>query len=149
MRRVLALTLAVLFALAPAAALGVRAGEIHEKLRCPTCSTTLDVSNAPIAERMKLQIDDRLAKGWSEQRIIDEFVQEFGPTVLATPAKSGFDLVAWLVPGIAILAGLCAVPFVARAWAKRRAPVTAPAPPLSADDADRLQRELDAFDDTR
>jgi cytochrome c-type biogenesis protein CcmH len=146
--RLWAIALALVLALAPATALGVRASSIHEKLRCPTCSTTLDVSNAPVAERMKQQIDDRLAKGRTEQQIIDEFVQEFGPTVLATPDKSGFDLVAWLVPGIAILAGLCAIPFVARAWAKRRAPAPAAAEPLSDEDAARLQRELDAFDDT-
>jgi cytochrome c-type biogenesis protein CcmH len=143
----MAMALAALLVMLPAAAFAVRAGAIQEKLKCPTCSTTLDVSNAPVAQEMKAQIDDRLAKGWTERQIIDEFVKEFGPTILATPDKSGFDLVAWLVPGVAILVGLCAVPFVTRAWARRRAPSPAPAGPLSDEDAARVQRELDAFDD--
>ncbi len=147
MRRLGALLVAAAVLLVPHAAIAVRAGSIHEKLRCPTCRTTLDVSNAPVAVQMKQRIDQRLAQGATEQQIIDEFVQEFGPTVLATPDTSGFDLLAWLVPGLAVAAGLATIPFVVRAWARRRPGTLAAPAPLSDEDARRLQQELDAFRD--
>jgi cytochrome c-type biogenesis protein CcmH/NrfF len=60
--------------------------------------------------------------------------------VLATPPKEGFDLIAWVVPIVLVLAGLIAIPFVTRAWA-RRGSSTAP-PEISPEDAARLDDEL-------
>ena len=91
-----------------------------------TCGTPLDVSNAPAAQRMKAQIALRISQGKTKDQIKDEFVREFGEQVLATPRKSGFGLVAWLLPSLAVVAGLCAIPFVTRAWAKRRPATTSP-----------------------
>ena len=80
--------------------------------------------------------------GWDKQRIIDGLVDEFGEEVLATPPKSGFDLIAWIVPGLVVLAGLASIPFLARAWARRSraAPEDVPAP--SPEEARRLDEEL-------
>jgi hypothetical protein len=46
-----------------------------------------------------------------------------------------------------VVAGLGAIPFVTRAWAKRRPVAASAAAPLDDDDDARLQRELDAFED--
>ena len=119
--------------------------EVASELRCVTCGTPLDVSNAPVAQRMKEQIRQRIAEGKTKDEIKAEFVAEFGPSVLATPDKSGFDLVAWLVPGLAVLIGLGSIPFITRAWARRRPAATAAPAPLSDEDAELLQRELDAL----
>ena len=147
MTRLLAAMLAVCALLAPMPALGLSPGEVEAELRCVTCGTPLDVSNAPAAQRMKDRIAVRISQGATKQQIIDEFVADFGRQVLATPPKHGFDLVAWLLPGLAVVGGLCAIPFVTRAWAKRRPAVAVPAAPLDDEDAARLQRELDAFGD--
>jgi cytochrome c-type biogenesis protein CcmH len=142
-RRALAIAALVLLAALPAAAGAVTVGEVAREVRCPTCNTPLDVSNSPAAADMKAYIADRIDQGWSKQRIIDGLVVEFGDGVLATPPKSGFDLIAWLVPGLAVLLGLAAIPLLARAWSRRRpaAPGAEPAPP-SADEARRLDDEL-------
>ena len=71
------------------------AADLEAELVCPVCETTLDQSNAPVAQRMKLFIRERIAAGDSEQEIKDALVAEFGPGVLATPRKSGFGLIAW------------------------------------------------------
>ncbi len=147
MRRLVAAVLAVCALLAPAPALGLSVGDVAEELRCVTCGTPLDVSNVPAAQRMKARIELRIDQGATKQQIIDEFVADFGRQVLATPPKRGFDLVAWLLPGLAVVAGLCAIPFVTRAWARRRPALAPTAAPLDDDDAARLQRELDAFED--
>jgi cytochrome c-type biogenesis protein CcmH len=137
----IALALALLV---PVAALGVSVDEVAREVRCPTCNTPLNVSNAPVADRMRVYIAERIERGWSKDQIIDGLVAEFGPTIRTTPPKSGFDLVAWLVPALAVLAGLAAIPIITRLWARRR-PAVADAPPPTAPEAKRLEEELDRY----
>jgi cytochrome c-type biogenesis protein CcmH len=84
------------------------------------CETTLDQSNAPIAEKMKLFIRTRIAAGDSERQIKDALVAEFGPEVLAEPPGGGFGLLAWLLPLGALIVGAVAVAYLVRSWARRR-----------------------------
>ncbi len=111
-------------------------------MRCPTCNTPLDVSNAPVAQDMKVYIAERIDAGWDKQRIIDGLVDEFGPQVLATPPKSGFDLIAWIVPALVVALGLAAIPFVTRRWARRPKEAAAPLPELTEEERRRLDEEL-------
>ena len=74
------------------------AADLESELVCPVCETTLDQSSAPVAERMKLFIRERIAAGDTEQEIKDALVREFGPGVLAKPRDGGFGLLAWLLP---------------------------------------------------
>ncbi len=122
-------------------AMGVSSQEIFREVRCPTCNTPLDVSSSAAAEAIKDFIRTRVAKGQSKEQILGALEAEFGREVLATPPKKGFDLVAWLVPIILVVAALCVIPFVTRAWARKRAE-DAPLPPISAEDAARLEDEL-------
>jgi cytochrome c-type biogenesis protein CcmH len=146
-KRLVATLLTAAVLLSPATAFALTASEVAAELRCVTCGTPLDVSNAPVAQQMKAQIALRISQGASKQQILDEFVADFGRQVLATPPKEGFDLVAWLLPALAVVVGLGSIPFVTRAWAKRRPATVENAAPLSDEDAARLQRELDSFQD--
>lgn len=145
MIRRLALAALVLLALLPAPGLGLTVNEVAREVRCPTCDTPLDVSNAPVAIDMKRYIAQRIEAGWEKDRIIDGLVDEFGEGVLATPPKSGFDLVAWLVPAIVVLVGLAAIPVIARAWARPAARQAEPPEP-SPEEARRLEEELRRLD---
>jgi cytochrome c-type biogenesis protein CcmH len=141
-RRLAAVAL-ILLAVLPAAAQALTVNDVAREVRCPTCNTPLDVSNAPVALDMKSYIRERIDEGWTKQEIIDGLVDEFGRGVLATPPKSGFDLVAWVVPGIVVLIGLAAIPVLTRAWARRPRPDAAAAgPPPTDDEARRLDEEL-------
>jgi cytochrome c-type biogenesis protein CcmH len=139
-----ALILALLALVAlPAAAGAVTVSEVAREVRCPTCNTPLDVSNSPAASDMKRYIAERIDRGWEKQRIIDGLVAEFGEGVLATPPKSGFDLIAWLVPGLAVLAGIVGIGLLAWTWSRRRPTAAGPdAPPPTAEEARRLEDEL-------
>ena len=122
MRRALALAAvlgAVLAGAAPAAP--PNAADLEAELVCPVCETTLDQSNAPVAQRMKTFIRVRIAAGDSEQEIKDALVAEFGPEVLAEPPGGGFGLLAWLLPLGALLGGAVAVGLLIRAWSRRAA----------------------------
>ncbi len=93
--------------------------QLEKKFICPTCQTTLELSNAPVAERMRDFIRVRLAAGDSEQEIKDALVAEFGPEVLAEPPDGGFGLLAWLLPLGALLGSAIAVGLLIRAWSRR------------------------------
>jgi cytochrome c-type biogenesis protein CcmH len=143
MGRVVAVLAVMLFTVLAVAApaMPVSVVEVAREVRCPTCNTPLDTSNSPAADRMKLFIANRIAAGDDKEQIIDALVAEFGRGVLATPPKSGFDLVAWIVPIVLVVGGLAAIPFVARSWARRRRD-EAPPPEISPEDAARLDEEL-------
>lgn len=116
------------------------AADLEAELVCPVCETTLDQSTAPVAERMKAYIRERIAAGDSEQDIKDALVAEFGPGVLATPGKSGFGLLAWLIPIVALVGGAVALALLIRGWSRRS---ESPAPADSAVVEPELERRLD------
>jgi len=64
-------------------------------------------------------IDQHIAKGDSDDLIVQSFVQEFGPAVLVEPPHSGFAGLAWWVPALAFVAGLAIVMAVISRWRKR------------------------------
>lgn len=140
-RRAVLVALVVLAAL-PTLAGALTVNDVARELRCPTCNTTLDISTAPVALRMKAFIAERIEAGWDKERIIEALEADFGPSVRATPGTEGFDLLAWLVPGLAVMAGLVAIPLVARSWRRRAPAPAAPAAPISDDDRRRLDEEL-------
>jgi cytochrome c-type biogenesis protein CcmH len=142
-------TLLVLGALAVAstgvAATPPRAADLEAEFVCPVCETTLDQSNAPIAERMKAFIRARIAAGDSEEQIKDALVAQFGTGVLAEPPGGGFGLLAWLLPLAALLAGAVVVGILVRSWSRRRGPPPSEAP-LDPDLERRVDEELARFE---
>jgi cytochrome c-type biogenesis protein CcmH len=124
--------------------------DLEAELVCPTCKTTLDQSDAPVARRMKEIIREQLAAGASEAEIKADLVDQFGPGVLAEPPKSGLDLLAWVVPLALLGVGVVGVGAVAWGWSRRRgdqpgddALDTAPLDPVL---ERRVDDELDRFD---
>lgn len=137
-RLLVAVVVVALGAAAAASAAPPNAADLETEIVCPVCETTLDQSNAPIAERMKAFIRVRIAAGDSEAEVKDALVAEFGPGVLAEPPGGGFGLLAWLVPLGALVAGVVAVVLLVRRWSRR-------APP--ADDAAELDPTLERLVD--
>ena len=123
-----------------------RAADLEAEIVCPVCETTLDQSNAPIAERMKAFIRARIAAGDSEEQIKDSLVAEFGTEVLAEPPGGGFGLLAWLLPLGALLGGAVVVGFLVRSWSRRRGPPPPAADLLDPDLERRVDEELARFD---
>ena len=147
MTRALALCALVAALLAGTATGAPSPADLESQLVCPVCGTTLDQSDAPIAQRMKRYIRQRLAAGASEKQIKAELVDQFGPAVLAEPPKSGFDLLAWLVPLGILVAGTVGVGLIAWGWSRRRgAGETAAPPELDAELERRVDAELRRFE---
>jgi cytochrome c-type biogenesis protein CcmH len=143
--RLLALAAAALALAAPAGA-APNPAELESELVCPVCETTLDQSDAPVARRMKTYIRERIAAGASEAQIKDELVAQFGPAVLAEPAKEGFDLLAWALPLAAGALGAGVVGVLVWRWSRAREPESAAGEPLDPELERRLDEELARFD---
>jgi cytochrome c-type biogenesis protein CcmH len=146
--RLLALALAALVIAAPATAAGTRpsAAELETELVCPVCHETLDESDSDAANQMKAEIRRRIAQGWTKQQILDEMVANYGPGVLSTPSKHGFDLLAWVLPIGGALLGVAALGAAARYWSSNRSGQPPPAARLDPEMEQRIDEELARFD---
>ena len=122
------------------------AADLEAEFVCPVCKTTLDQSNAPVAERMKAFIRERIAAGDTEREIRNALVAQFGPGVVATPRKGGFGLLAWLVPLVVIVAAGVVLAVLIRGWSSRRGETPPAEPPVDPDLERRLDEELARFD---
>ena len=120
MRVVLALVLAL--AVVPSALASEQhptQAELEGELVCPTCATTLDQSNAPIALRMKQFVRTRIDAGDTKSEIKEQLVAQFGKGVLAAPEQKGFDLLAWVLPIVGLLGGAAVLTVLAWRWTRR------------------------------
>ena len=103
------LILVTLLAAPASAADSLTVSSIGEKLVCQCgCNQTVAAcpdSPCPSADPIKALIGQKLAQGESEEQIIRYFVAQYSEQVLVTPTKSGFNLVAWILPFMVMLVG--------------------------------------------
>src|SRR5947208_11266213 len=64
------------------------------------------------SDRMRGELITWLARGDSDDLVLQAFMQKYGQTVLAAPTTSGFNRVAWITPFAVFLAGIALVVFV-------------------------------------
>lgn len=77
--------------------------KIAKQLYCPVCeSTPLDVCPTEACRQWRELIRQQLSEGKSEDEIIQYFIDTYGARASAEPPNR---LVAYLVPGVAILLG--------------------------------------------
>jgi len=98
-----------------------------------------------VSTEMLKKLEARVAGNESDDLILQAFVQEYGPKVLAQPPASGFTLLAWLMPILALIGGS----FVVRAFLLRWRHQSAPAaggPAVSAELLARAAEEADRDD---
>jgi cytochrome c-type biogenesis protein CcmH len=77
------------------------------------------------SEKMRNELLAALDRGDNDDLILQGFVQEYGPTVIAAPTATGFNRVAWIMPFVALAFGMAFVVYVVRSWKNRPAPALA------------------------
>lgn len=121
-RRIAAILLSLVLLVAtwlPAAA--DDAYDLINELMCPSdCVETLAVCQMTEAVAMRNFVKEKVAAGWSKQKITDNLVSQYGERILAAPTKQGFNLTAWLTPFAAILAGGALIASLVATWVRRR-----------------------------
>jgi cytochrome c-type biogenesis protein CcmH len=119
---------------------------IAKKLYCPVCENVpLDVCPTQACAQWRATIKEKLAAGWSEQQILDYFVEQYGERVLAQPSTRGLNVFVWIIPPIALAAGAFFLWRTLKNMAQaRQPPPAASAAPAPADEyAARLEKELE------
>ncbi len=82
------------------------------------------------AKTILKEIDAHIATGKTDEQVLQAMIQEYGPLAYVEPPKSGFGLVAWVMPILYLFGGLALVMVIITRWRKRTA-VVATAPGLS------------------
>lgn len=113
--------------------------DLENQLMCPVCHTLLNDSQSTAAARIRSLIQQKHDAGWSEARTRNYLIAQYGEEILAAPPKHGFDLLAWLIPGIVLLGGAIAAAALARNWSQSRS-----AEPVAPPPDDAMSRRIDA-----
>jgi cytochrome c-type biogenesis protein CcmH len=128
-----------------------RAKELGQKLMCVCgCNQILTSCNhvgCQYSHKMLQELDQLVSRNDSDDLILQAFVQEYGPTVLASPPTKGFDWAAWIVPIVVPILALFLVWQVAQRWRSRAALAPAGGPPVSPELLARAQHEADKDSD--
>jgi len=93
-------------------------GCVNLKVRTCTCGT---------ADAIREEIAGRLARGETPDQVVAAFVARHGEQILASPAKQGFNLVAWIAPFALILTTGMILVFAVRRWEGKGMGTNAPA----------------------
>jgi cytochrome c-type biogenesis protein CcmH/NrfF len=145
------LTVPAIAAGAPRPAPQTTVNAIEAEVMCPICGTLLELAESPQAKREKVFVAKLVAEGKSKAEVKDALVTQYGPSVLALPKASGFDLSAYLVPILAIAIAAVALAFSVLRWRRSGrqsqpsasdAAATAP----QGEDAERLEADLSRYD---
>ena len=94
----------------------------HELMCTCGCQQVLLECNhvgCQVSDGMRNKVQAGVASGKSNDAILASFVDEFGPTVLAAPTKTGFNRVAWIMPFVVFGLGITAAIYFVRKWQYR------------------------------
>ena len=122
-RRLLAVVAVALALAGPAAACAnprTSLSFLEGQVMCPTCHTTLDMSDSPAATQIRAFITKKIAACWTAQQIETALVANYGQEILAAPSHRGFDLLAWWLPIVGVLGGGLALAFGVWRWSRGR-----------------------------
>ena len=124
-----------------------RAKQLGSGMMCMcSCGQILTACNhvgCTMSATMLKQLDERVAVNSSDDLLLQSFVQEYGPKVLASPPAQGFNLVVWMIPGLAFGLGLAVVVMVIRQWRRRFELAPAGGPPISSEALERARQQAD------
>ena len=147
--KILPVLLAVTLLAAPLRAqdVNMRFSSLGHKMICGCgCNQILLECNhvgCPLSEGMRNELTVALKRGQSDGQILDAFVEKYGPTILAAPTMSGFNLTAWITPFAVLLAAFASAVLVIRGWKRRPLRAVAGTPQTAAPYLDEVRRETE------
>ena len=94
------------------------------ELRCLVCQNqTLADSNAPLAEDLRREVREMIAKDMSDKEIIDFLVTRYGDFVLYRPPLKTTTTLLWVGPFLLLIGGATALVIALRRRQKKLADV--------------------------
>lgn len=100
-----------------------RFNDLGHRMMCVcSCNQILLECNhvgCPYSDRMRGELMAALDRGDNDDLALQSFVQKYGTTVIAAPTNKGFNRVAWIMPYLALVAGIAIVVLIVRTWRLR------------------------------
>lgn len=108
------------------------------ELRCLVCQNqTLADSNAPLAEDLRREVREMIAKNMSDQEIIEFLTARYGDFVLYRPPLKATTTLLWVGPFVLVLVGATALVVTLRRRAGKLVDV-----PVTEDEHRRVEQLL-------
>ena len=86
---------------------------------------------------------ERRKAGWTTKQIESALVSNYGQGILAAPSHKGFDLLAWWLPIVGVLAGAVVLAFGVWRWSRRKEPEEPDGGPAGSGLDEETERRLD------
>jgi cytochrome c-type biogenesis protein CcmH len=122
--------------------------QMEQQFMCVACHEALNVAQSQESFSERAYLRQLIAQGLSSRQIKTQFVNAYGPAVLASPPASGFNLTIYILPPAIVLIGAVSLAIALPRWRRRTraaaggGPRPGGAQALSADDARRLDEDL-------
>ena len=122
--------------------------DLGHKLMCICgCSEILIECNhvgCPDSDRMLAELRAAIDHGDSTNAILTAFQDKYGPTALAAPMLTKFNIVAWVVPPALLVLGLFGTWVLVRRWRMRVSGMTVvEEAPMSDDLREKIRKETE------
>lgn len=148
------MVLAGCWLLFPAWSWGLSEAEVEARLqvlfsefRCPTCQgLSIKDSEAGFSVQMRNKIKEMLQAGDSDETIRAYFVQRYGEWILRSPPKKGFNLLLWILPGLALGVGLFFLYGKSRQWVEKHNAESQEEVPLTQEEQDLVEADLRRYE---
>jgi cytochrome c-type biogenesis protein CcmH/NrfF len=107
----------------------VRYNDLGHKMMCVCgCGQILIECNhlgCPDSDRELGELRAALSQGKGDTEVLELFQAKYGPTVLAAPMLTKFNLAAWFVPPVVLLLGIVGTILLVRKWKLHTVPMPA------------------------
>lgn len=118
---------------------------IAHQLYCPVCENTpLDVCPTEACRQWRDLIRQQLSEGWSDARIKQYFVDQYGARVLAEPPRTGLNWLVYVLPPLIIVAGAFILFRALQTWTRSAGKANA-ANARDADDESQTSTSADEY----
>lgn len=93
----------------------VRQQQLSQRIACPWChGQSLAESDSEVARDLVVILREKIDAGWSDEEIYVFFASSYGDQVLLDPSLTGWGIVLWSLPVVALLVGGWVI------WTRRR-----------------------------
>ena len=97
------------------------AHEITSQLICPcSCGEVLSGCTCETGKSMQATVENGIKEGKSKNEIVGALVSQYGEVIRGAPKAEGFNLIVWIAPFAATLAGFALAFWILRRWVSRR-----------------------------
>jgi len=119
-----------------------RVQDLSSNLRCPVCQgMSVAESTTEVALNFQERIRTLVTAGYSDEQILDYFVERYGEFMVLDPQARGTHSALWIVPSLVLGLGIGWAVLTVTGWRRDPARATAVAETTSVD-ADTYQAQL-------